>query len=74
MTIEIALALLAISAPITAAIITRERQHVEDCVSLREYDKFRGDIGDALTDLRVRTKNIEDRLQELSVIVKSHWG
>lgn len=67
MTIEVALALLAASAPITAGIIVwrpGKKENNGKYVMVREYDSFRVDLGD-------RLNRIEGGIGDLCNYVKS---
>lgn len=46
--LPVSISLLAFSAPITAAIITKKKN---GCVQIREYDAFKREIGDQITGI-----------------------
>lgn len=72
MTIEASIALIALSAPITAAVL-RYRKNGK-YVTTREFDSHKSNLGDKLVGIDGKLSAINTRIQDLTTVVKSHLG
>ena len=74
MTIELSLALLAASAPLTAVLIkflpTKNGKHV----TIREYDKDTAGLGNKLVGIDGRLDALDTRMRDLTTAVESRMN
>ena len=72
MTMEASIALIALSAPITAAILKFMPARKNGYVTTREYDKDTADLGNKLVGIGGRLDALDTRMRDLTTAVNSH--